>query len=112
MSEWTFVSEDWPQPISAITAEDLKNVRRDKLQAASDIYKVMQARMDGYRQSAAAVFTGRPGFDWLVGPGNYTVPQSQLPHSVHSFRFLYRSRVACLVFRLYSSSGHQLASLH
>jgi len=58
MSKWTFVSEDWPQPINAIAAEDLKNVRRDKLQAASDIYKVMQARMDGYRQSAAAVFIG------------------------------------------------------
>jgi hypothetical protein len=58
MLKWVFVSEDWPQSITAIAADDLKNIRRDKLQAASDIFKVMQSRMDGYRQAAGAVFIG------------------------------------------------------
>lgn len=51
MSKWTFLTQGDP-PLTPDAAA------RFKAQVLSDIYKVMQSRMDGYRQTAAAIFIG------------------------------------------------------
>src|SRR5579859_4413650 len=46
-TNWTFTAD--------LTNSDLS---RHKAQVASDIYRALQTRLDGYRQSAAAIFLG------------------------------------------------------
>jgi MFS family permease len=49
--DWTF----WEADAAGLTPADQQRFR---LQASSDVYRAMQTRLDGYRQSAAAIFLG------------------------------------------------------
>ena len=49
--DWTF----WEADAAGLTPADQQKFR---LQASSDVYRAMQTRLDGYRQSAAAIFLG------------------------------------------------------
>lgn len=49
MTAWKFLEAKMPEHTSDAAL-------RQKIQALSDIYKAMQTRLDGYRQSAGAIF--------------------------------------------------------
>lgn len=57
MPRWTFINSDWP-PDSGLPAGERQTLERYQIQALSDMYRVVQSRLDSYRQSAAAIFIG------------------------------------------------------
>jgi hypothetical protein len=57
MPRWTFLNSDWPAD-SGLPAGEPQLLERYQIQALSDIYRVVQSRLDSYRQSAAAIFIG------------------------------------------------------